>query len=362
MREAMTGQYQDYFVDSLKLSAVTAVIGGLIGTAAGARRRPVAATALAAQRGRRVRRRGRQHGRHHPGVRLHRRARHPGTLDEGDHDGWRRRPTAVHRLVLGPRDRLPLLPDPVDAARHAAGGRRAQARVAGGGGEPRWHGRDVLAPGRHPGARPGRARRDAAALRQRLRRLRHRLRPHDRGVEPRAAADPLLPPGQRDHRQAGPRVRPRGVDDPDHAHHHGWLPVAAPASRSGGADEHGSLRSRWSDLLVGAARARRRLLPPSPARAGPVLLPTRPRRPARLVQPLRQLDLGRPPRRAARSRLRAGAVAQRAPRHRRHHPHAWACCCPPPCGCTCGLRQPGGSSRCCPSCRTSCHRSPWWSA
>jgi putative spermidine/putrescine transport system permease protein len=32
MREAMTGQYQDYFVDSLKLSAVTAVIGGVIGT------------------------------------------------------------------------------------------------------------------------------------------------------------------------------------------------------------------------------------------------------------------------------------------------------------------------------------------
>ena len=26
MREAMTGQYQDYFVDSLKLSAATAVI------------------------------------------------------------------------------------------------------------------------------------------------------------------------------------------------------------------------------------------------------------------------------------------------------------------------------------------------
>ena len=32
MREAITGQYRDYFVDSLKLSAVTAVIGGLIGT------------------------------------------------------------------------------------------------------------------------------------------------------------------------------------------------------------------------------------------------------------------------------------------------------------------------------------------
>jgi putative spermidine/putrescine transport system permease protein len=32
MREAMTGQYQDYFVDSLKLSVVTAVIGGVIGT------------------------------------------------------------------------------------------------------------------------------------------------------------------------------------------------------------------------------------------------------------------------------------------------------------------------------------------
>jgi putative spermidine/putrescine transport system permease protein len=32
MREAMTGQYRDYFVDSLKLSAVTAVIGGVIGT------------------------------------------------------------------------------------------------------------------------------------------------------------------------------------------------------------------------------------------------------------------------------------------------------------------------------------------
>jgi len=32
MREAMTGQYRDYFVDSLKLSFVTAVIGGVIGT------------------------------------------------------------------------------------------------------------------------------------------------------------------------------------------------------------------------------------------------------------------------------------------------------------------------------------------
>ena len=32
MREAITGQYRDYFVDSLQLSAVTAVIGGVIGT------------------------------------------------------------------------------------------------------------------------------------------------------------------------------------------------------------------------------------------------------------------------------------------------------------------------------------------
>ena len=32
MREAMTGQYQDYFVDSLKVSAATALIGGVIGT------------------------------------------------------------------------------------------------------------------------------------------------------------------------------------------------------------------------------------------------------------------------------------------------------------------------------------------
>jgi putative spermidine/putrescine transport system permease protein len=32
MREAMTGQYREYFVDSLKLSLVTALIGGVIGT------------------------------------------------------------------------------------------------------------------------------------------------------------------------------------------------------------------------------------------------------------------------------------------------------------------------------------------
>ena len=87
MREAMTGQYRDYFVDSLKLSAVTAVIGGRHRHAAGARRRPVAATALAAQRGRRLRRRGGQHGRRHPGVRLHRRPRHPGPLTKVITDG-----------------------------------------------------------------------------------------------------------------------------------------------------------------------------------------------------------------------------------------------------------------------------------
>ena len=59
--------------------------------------------------------------------------------------------------------------------------RRAQAGVAGGRRQPRWHRRHVLAARRHPGAHAGRPRRLAAAVRQRLRRLRHGVRPHHPG-------------------------------------------------------------------------------------------------------------------------------------------------------------------------------------
>ena len=45
-------------------------------------------------------------------------------------------------------------------------------------------------------------------------------------------ADPLLPPGQHDHRQGEPRLRPGGVDDRAHAGHDRRLPAAAPPGRT----------------------------------------------------------------------------------------------------------------------------------
>ena len=84
--------------------------------------------------------------------------------------------TGFITVVLGPRDRLLVLPDPADVPRHAPGRRRPQTGMAGSRGEPRRHGVHLLAPCRRPGADSGGARRAAPAVRQRLRRLRHRLR------------------------------------------------------------------------------------------------------------------------------------------------------------------------------------------
>ena len=76
----------------------------------------------------------------------------------------------------GRRDRLPLLPDPADDPRDRARDRRAPARVARGVVEPRRELVPVLAPRRPAGADAVAARRVHPALRQRLRRLRDRVR------------------------------------------------------------------------------------------------------------------------------------------------------------------------------------------
>ncbi len=72
--------------------------------------------------------------------------------------------------LLGPRADLSLLPDPADGADAGAGARRAEARLARGLVDPRGDRLAVLALRRAAGAVAEHARRDAAALRQCLRR------------------------------------------------------------------------------------------------------------------------------------------------------------------------------------------------
>ena len=117
----MTGQYRGYFIDSLKLSAVTAVLGGLIGTLLALvvvrLRRPrwlrTACTAfagVAANMG---------------GILLA-----FAFIAALGTQGLTTKmlttvgidlPAGVHHLVLGPRHRLPVLPDPADGPGHAPG-------------------------------------------------------------------------------------------------------------------------------------------------------------------------------------------------------------------------------------------------
>ena len=78
----------------------------------------------------------------------------------------------------------------------AAGDRRTQAGLARSVLEPRWHHVDVLATGRAAGARTIDARRVPPLVRQRVQRLRHRLRAQQPGQR-RAGQDQLRPHGRR---------------------------------------------------------------------------------------------------------------------------------------------------------------------
>ncbi len=79
-------------------------------------------------------------------------------------------------VLLGPDAHLPVFPDPADGADHHAGARRAEARMARGRRNPRRHQlRSTGAWSRFPILLPSLARHACAAVRQCLRRGRHRL-------------------------------------------------------------------------------------------------------------------------------------------------------------------------------------------
>ena len=138
----------------------------------------------------------------------------------------------------GRRDHVSLLPDSADDPGDLAGDRRPSARVARGIGEPRSDLLPVLALRRRAGADALAARRDGAALRQLLLRLRHGLRPHRRRRQPRAASDRLQPERERARQSAhrrGPRLRDdrrsRGDDAGLHPPAADLVPVGAMRKR-----------------------------------------------------------------------------------------------------------------------------------
>ena len=93
------------------------------------------------------------------------------------------------RLALraqGPDRRLHLLPGAADGHRLHPGARGPPAPAQGGGGQPRRHQPAVLADGRHPAADAGLPRLGAAAVRQRVRGVRHGGGPGQPGQPDRA--------------------------------------------------------------------------------------------------------------------------------------------------------------------------------
>ena len=168
-------------------------IGAVVGRSARLRRRdrePRRAlrrmTTVGLRRARAVRRR-------HAGVRVHRHDR-----PEGQSRSVPARPrhdiyaNGVWLYDSGPDPGLHLLPDPVDGAGVPAGGRRDPAAVAGGDARPRRHHLAVLAARRRPAAHAGVPRLHAAAVRQRVLRLRHVAAWINQGALHRAAADQQL--------------------------------------------------------------------------------------------------------------------------------------------------------------------------
>src|SRR5262249_23846244 len=117
--------------------------------------------------------------------------------------------------LLGPHAHLHVLPDPAHGADHGAGHRRPQARVAGGLGQPGGQRLGVLALHRSPRPVATAAGRLAPALRQRLRRGRHRLRA-DRQLAEHHHHRPLRPDPRGRAPQPEPRLRAGAGDDPHH--------------------------------------------------------------------------------------------------------------------------------------------------
>ncbi|CAA9334500.1 MAG: ABC transporter, permease protein 1 (cluster 1, maltose/g3p/polyamine/iron), partial [uncultured Frankineae bacterium] len=181
-----------------------------------------------ARRPARLGRRHRQAGRS-AAPRRHLGGRGAGAVRRGDarlrlprHGGLR---GSGHRVAARPRSRhlrgrgvdlravgagpgLHLLPGAAHGHRLPAGARRPQAAVAGGCAQPGRDELDLLAPRRRAGARPGLPRLDAAAVRQRLLRLRHRRGAGLPGSADRAPADPGAADQRGDHRAAEPRAGP----------------------------------------------------------------------------------------------------------------------------------------------------------
>ena len=123
--------------------------------------------------------------------------------------------------LLGPDDHLSLLPDPADGADPAAGARRAEAGVARGLRDPRREPLAVLAPRRAADAVAEPARHHAPALRQRLRRGRHRLCADRLLAQHRA--DPAL---RADPRRRAARPESRLCAGARHDRHHRGLQLA----------------------------------------------------------------------------------------------------------------------------------------
>ena len=147
--------------------------------------------------------------------------------------------------LLGAGAHLPLLPDPADGADADPGPGRAEARVARGLGDPGRQPLAVLALGRAAGTLAQHPGGDAAAVRQRLRRGRHRLRADRQLAEHRH--HPALRPDPR-RRPARPesRLRPGDRHDPDHRPVQRPLSSGCASAATGGCDEAVQARARGS--------------------------------------------------------------------------------------------------------------------
>ncbi|CAA9318311.1 MAG: ABC transporter, permease protein 1 (cluster 1, maltose/g3p/polyamine/iron), partial [uncultured Frankineae bacterium] len=168
--------------------------------------------------------------RRHAGLRVPRdgRLRGPdhGVPARAGHRHLRRRRLDLRAVGSGPG--LHLLPGAAHGHRLPAGARRPQAAVAGGGAQPGRDQLDLLAPRRGSGPGTGVPRLDAAAVRERLLRLRHRGGAGLAGGPDRTAADPRAA-DQRGHpRPAEPRTRDRPGHGP--GRHRGDGPVRAAAA------------------------------------------------------------------------------------------------------------------------------------
>ena len=228
--DLFTPQIIATYANSLEISIVTALIGGVFGfllayAVISGGLPGILRSALMTFSGRRLELRRHPAG---PGLRLHRRPDRPvHRLPQGNRD----RPVQqrLHDLLEDrARDRLPLLPVPADGPDHRPGDRRPEEGLAG---SRREHGRQlvpVLAPGgpADPDAVPARI--DDPALRQLVRGAGHRL-PADRRVHRHRDDRDLAPDARRRPVQPEPGLRPGD------GHGRSSWPSRSPAIRSSSA-------------------------------------------------------------------------------------------------------------------------------